>query len=1190
MKKLLFTFLLAGWSAIAMTQTIQKVEYFIDNDPGYGLGQIVPVTPGSSVTASLSIPLEANLPLGFHKLFIRAQDSNNQWSLVRSQNFFKTSSEAVANDDVVALEWFIDTDPGFGQANAISFSPGSQETVSIAITLPNELPIGFHKFHIRAKDAFGTWSMVQNQNFFKTNELPTIQNIARLEYFLGADPGFGMATEIPVTPGTSVSLGNFVYTISGATPLGANQLTIRARDTQGKWSIVANKTFVNCPGVSIQAPQGLLSCADPLRLNAVKTNPEEGGTLRWFLNNSPLNNSKDTLMALESGQYRVELSTPGCPGISSPVAQVNIVGGTQIRLKTSKPEMLCNENLVVSIDSANSVLPVGIPALISWFRDDNILTANSGQTSQNTTLPGTFRLRMNFSVFPGTCLAFDSDSVMVTNRNLEMSLSPQTSTNALSLCSGSLATLQASDNFPETINYQWFKNNVLIPNETSPNLNIDNAPGNYVVKGSFGGCSAIPSVALSVTYAGASNETPVISALEDLNSVYCGGDTIHLTATGCSGPTLWSFNQTGTEIDFITSGYSSIFATCQGSCLGSKSNTLSVQSNGFGGNASSIDYAVLPFQNEYHTLQKVDFINTYGGTRPVGFKSLFGGGKLSFGTLGFPNFEIDGGTYGESDFYIRLNTANIGGVGSYVKLGGSGFETMTGYLETSPHIYLLYGGSNSSVSGTVTQASFGSDDFYIVKYDYQNQTKVFDKKYGGSQFDRVQSAIQLNNGQLILAGTSQSANTGNKSTASFGGSDYWVVKIDANGNKLADFSYGGSAEESLASITKINENLFLLFGTSSSGISGNKTIANINGSADYWAVWINANGVIQKQKVYGGDGNEQAVKALLLENNELLFAGNSNSGIGSDKSQSNRGENDFWVLKTDSEGIKIWDKTLGGIKNEEMVAANTTVENHLVFFGNTKTISPSFERQKPGFSHSEPLEQFHQDTWLVELDQNSNFVTDYIMGSCGFDEAFPVLETDNGDVLTASHITRKSGCSVSYTDISGIDQKYPVFLNLVKAKYRSQTIPFCKNTEVFVRAKTPSIINYLVSSINQKSSYSDQFLWSNGETKQYFKTTIPDSLDLTFRYQLLGQNCFSRFGLADLKRHPDTLSLSGFEGSIFNDLPVKQFAYKYLESSRAVIDQATYTSEGGIELTPGFVIQASSDKIFLAQPAECVND
>ena len=1191
MKKLLLTALLAGWSAIAISQTIQRVEYFFDTDPGFGRGITIPIATFSAVTTvDLNIPLSVNLSVGFHKFFVRAKDSNGQWSLVQSQNFFKSSSEVVENNDVVAMEWFIDTDPGFGQATAISFAAGPSKTMSLLIPLENQIPLGFHKFFIRAKDASGKWSLVQSQNFYKIKELPTLQNITRVEYYLGADPGFGQGIEIPVTDGTTVNLSNLTISLSGSLPLGSSKFGIRARDSQGQWSMVENKTFVNCPGVNIQAPNGLLSCTDPIRLNALKTHPESGGTLRWFLGQTPLNNTSDSLIALESGAYRVELSTTGCPNISSPIAQVNIVGGTQIRLKTSKPEMLCNENLVVSIDSANSNLPLGIPALISWFRDDNILTINSGQTFQNTTLPGTFRLRMNFSVFPGTCLAFDSDSVTITNRNLEMSLGPQTSSNSLLLCNGSLATLQADDNFPENISYKWFKNNALIPNETEFDLNIDNAPGSYVVKGTFGACVDIPSLSLQVSYAGSSNETPVISVAEDLNTVYCGGDTLHLSATGCSGPTLWSFNQTGDQIDYVTSGNSNLFATCQGSCLGSQSNVLNVQSNGFDGNPSTINYAILPFQNDYHTLKKVDFIKTYGGTSPVGFKSLFGGGTLSFGTLGFPNLETTGGTYGETDFFIRLNASNIGGVGNYIKLGGSGFETMTGILETSPHTYLLYGSSNSPISGTVTQESFGSDDFYIVKYDYQNQVKVFDKKYGGFQYDRVQSAIQLDNGQIFLAGSSLSANTGNKSSAGFGDFDYWVVKIDASGNKLADFSYGGTGNDQLASITKINENLFLLFGTSFSGISGNKTINNINGSADYWAVWIDANGVIQKQKVYGGSANELAVKALLLESDELLFAGNSNSGIGTDKSQSNRGENDFWVLKTDSEGVKIWDKTLGGNKNEELVTAGTTVENHLVFFGNTKTISPGFERQMPGFDHGDLIEQFQQDTWLVELRTDGSLVTEYVMGSCGFDEAFPILETENGDVLTASNITRSSSCSVNYIDISGIGQRYPVFLSLIKAKYLSQAVPFCKNSEVFIRANSPNATNHLLPSVNQKSSYSNQFFWSNGSTKRYFKTTIPDSLNLTFQYKILGEECFSRYSLSNLKRYPDILSLSGLEGSIFNDLPVKQFAYERLESSRNVIDAVTYTTEGGIELQPGFIIQATSQKTFLAQPENCSNE
>ena len=44
----------------------------------------------------------------------------------------------------------------------------------------------------------------------------------------------------------------------------------------------------------------------------------------------------------------------------------------------------------------------------------------------------------------------------------------------------------------------------------------------------------------------------------------------------------------------------------------------------------------------------------------------------------------------------------------------------------------------------------------------------------------------------------------------------------------------------------------------------------------------------------------------------FVFIGDSDSGISSDKSENRRGKRDWWVVKINSSGVKVWDKTFGG--------------------------------------------------------------------------------------------------------------------------------------------------------------------------------------------------------------------------------------------------------------------------------------
>ena len=89
----------------------------------------------------------------------------------------------------------------------------------------------------------------------------------------------------------------------------------------------------------------------------------------------------------------------------------------------------------------------------------------------------------------------------------------------------------------------------------------------------------------------------------------------------------------------------------------------------------------------------------------------------------------------------------------------------------------------------------------------------------------------------MLAGTSNSGISGDKSQASRGGHDYWLVKTDANGNKEYDQRFGGSGTEEFRYIQRTADGGYLLGGRSDSGISGDRTQPS-QGSMDYWLVKV----------------------------------------------------------------------------------------------------------------------------------------------------------------------------------------------------------------------------------------------------------------------------------------------------------------------------------------------------------------
>ena len=50
-----------------------------------------------------------------------------------------------------------------------------------------------------------------------------------------------------------------------------------------------------------------------------------------------------------------------------------------------------------------------------------------------------------------------------------------------------------------------------------------------------------------------------------------------------------------------------------------------------------------------------------------------------------------------------------------------------------------------------------------------------------------------------------------------------------------------------------------------------------------------------------------------------LLGGRSDSGLGADKSEVSRGNRDYWVVKIDAAGNKLWDKTFGGTNDDNLI-------------------------------------------------------------------------------------------------------------------------------------------------------------------------------------------------------------------------------------------------------------------------------
>lgn len=285
--------------------------------------------------------------------------------------------------------------------------------------------------------------------------------------------------------------------------------------------------------------------------------------------------------------------------------------------------------------------------------------------------------------------------------------------------------------------------------------------------------------------------------------------------------------------------------------------------------------------------------------------------------------------FGEYDFWI-IEEDTIGNYLWNAIYGGDSTDLFSKIVELDDG-YLLTGSSASPVSGNKTTGTNGGFDYWVIKVDEKGQV-VWDKNYGGNQDDFLLTAHLLENGNVILGGSSASNASGDKSQDSYGKTDYWLVVIDPEGNLVWEVTLGGEDVEVMTSLNV--ENGIFIGGYSNSDVSGVKS-TNSYGGYDYWMLKLNEiTGAVEWDFTYGGAGDDYLVEVINHDHSsDVYVTGTSNSGATGVKNTLNEGANDFWVLQVDSKGELNWELNLGGTGNDLMTAAIQSPEGSIIVGG-----------------------------------------------------------------------------------------------------------------------------------------------------------------------------------------------------------------------------------------------------------------
>jgi hypothetical protein len=302
------------------------------------------------------------------------------------------------------------------------------------------------------------------------------------------------------------------------------------------------------------------------------------------------------------------------------------------------------------------------------------------------------------------------------------------------------------------------------------------------------------------------------------------------------------------------------------------------------------------------------------------------------------------------------------------RFGGDENEGLKYLEQTADHGYILGGFSNSGISGDKTQNQWDTtgipwdaNDYWIVKIDSIGN-KEWDKRYGGTYEDVLYSVHQIPDLGYILGGYSESDSSGDKTQNSWGNNDYWIVRIDEFGNKLWDKRFGGTDRDELYDIQLTPDGGFILGGETASDSSGDKTehLWGI-GANDFWLVRIDSAGTKEWEKRIGGIGHESKFGNLLIEHdNSYLISGSSYSNIGGDKSENNLGQCQSWIIKVDSTGNKIWDKTVRSLGSDDFHCQLVKTDIGCYTIANATTSGIGGYKTQPAWNNS-------FDYWIVKF-------------------------------------------------------------------------------------------------------------------------------------------------------------------------------------------------------------------------------
>ncbi len=389
-----------------------------------------------------------------------------------------------------------------------------------------------------------------------------------------------------------------------------------------------------------------------------------------------------------------------------------------------------------------------------------------------------------------------------------------------------------------------------------------------------------------------------------------------------------------------------------------------------------------------HSQPNIEWSRVYGGSKSEIANAVFATADNGCITTGYTLSSNSDVTNNKGKGDIWLTKLSTTGAKQWAKsIGGAGFDVAAAVQQTPDGGYIVVGHTDSSDADI--NLNCAKQDIVLIKLSATGNIQ-WTENMGGIGVDYATDLVVNTDGTYVLSGYTYSDFNNN---SDMGRPDGMIVKIDATGNVLWGNTFGGASTDMFYDIEATSDGGYILSGTT---MSNDGDISTNKGLFDAWIIKTNATGNLQWSKTFGGSEYDYANAITSDGANGYVFAGWTASNDGD--IQTNKGGKDYWILKLNNSGTKVWSKTFGGSYHDEAKSILLTNDGGFLIGGKSNS--------KNG---DKPNNKGNYDAWLVKTLSNGNIDWTTVYGGSNNDGLHDIIKSNDGGYFLAGFSASNNG-------------------------------------------------------------------------------------------------------------------------------------------------------------------------------------